>query len=96
MKRFSIYILSIAVFLFSACTKESLSDKGCDYFRTESLRAKIVSTKVEINDAGKFSWTAGDEIAVHRSVNGYETAPVSVDGIFNVHLADGETRDGYA
>lgn len=96
MKRYFFYILSTAVFLLSACAKESLSDKGYDYFRTETLRAKIVSTKVEINGAGKFSWTAGDEIAVHRTANGYETVSLSADGVFNVHLAEGETRDGYA
>ena len=96
MKRFYPYILSLIVFLLSACTKESLSDKGYDSFRTETLRAKIAATKVEINDAGKFFWTNGDQIAVHRSVNGYETVSLTADGIFDVHLAEGEVRDGYA
>ena len=64
--------------------------------RTETLTARIVNTKVEVNAAGKFSWTAGDEIAVYRTVNGYETATLNGDGAFNVHLADGEARDGYA
>ena len=91
------YFSVIAILALAACTKEFVPDGVDDaLLRTETLKARIATTKVEINDAGKFSWTAGDEIAIHRSVNGYETAVLTADGSFKVHLAEGETRDGYA
>ena len=94
MKR---YFSIIAILALAACAKEIVPDGGKDAsLRTEALKARIATTKVEISDAGKFSWTAGDEIAVHRSANGYETAVLTADGCFNVHLAEGEARDGYA
>lgn len=93
MKR---YFSIIAILALAACTKEYVPGGNDASLRTETLNARIAATKVEVSDAGKFSWTEGDEIAVHRSVNGYETAALTADGCFNVHLAEGEARDGYA
>ncbi len=84
------------VLILSACSKDFVPGVENDGLRTEHLRARIVQTKANVSDAGKFSWTEGDEIAVHRSASGYETARLTADGNFNVHLADGEERDGYA
>ena len=80
--------------LLAGCSRAPFT--GDDAFRTESLRARIVETRVEVDDLGKFSWTAGDLIAVHRSASGYETAPLTEDGLFNVHLEEGEDRDAFA
>ena len=93
MKR---YISILSAVLFAACAKEVLPERGNETLRTETLKARIETTKVDVSDAGKFSWSEGDEIAVHRSVNGYETVVLKDDGYFNVHLAEGEARDGYA
>ena len=90
------YISIVSVLILAACAKESLPKGEQEMLRTETLTARIVNTKVDVDAAGKFSWTEGDEIAVHRTVNGYETAPLTGDGAFNVHLAEGEARDGYA
>ena len=90
------YISIVSVLILAACAKESLPKGENELLRTETLTARIVNTKVNVDAAGKFSWTEGDEIAVHRTVNGYETATLTGDGAFNVHLADGESRDGYA
>ena len=90
------YISIVSVLILASCAKDSLPKGGDEMLRTETLTARIVNTKVDVNAAGKFSWTAGDEIAVHRTVNGYETATLTGDGAFNVHLSDGEARDGYA
>ncbi len=87
-------LIVIFILALSSCSKElPWSAEG---IQTETLKARIVNTRVSIDDLGKFSWTDGDKIAVHRSVSGYETATLSVDGCFSVHLSDGEARDGYA
>ena len=87
-------LIVLSVLALSSCAKEltrSLKD-----VHSETLKARIVNTKVNVDNLGKLSWTAGDKIAVHRSVNGYETATLSADGSFSIHLSDGEVRDGYA
>ena len=86
----------LSIFALCACSKELAPEKEEVSHYSETLTARIVNTKVNISDAGKFSWAEGDQIAVHRSLNGYETATLSLDGVFGVHLSDGETRDGYA
>ena len=90
-------IVSLLTFtlLLAGCAREVVPGTG-EAFRTESLRASIVETRVEVDDLGKFSWTAGDQIAVHRSASGYETATLTEDGLFNVHLEEGEDRDAFA
>ena len=91
------YFVIFSIFALCACAKELAPEKedvSSPY--SETLTARIVNTKVNISDTGKFSWSEGDKIAVHRSVNGYETASLSLDGVFGVHLSEGETRDGYA
>ena len=94
MKKYSI-VLFIA--LLSACAKEWAPEAGNENLRTETLKARIEgTTKVNISDAGKFSWTEGDKIAVHRSIGGYETAVLTKDGAFNIHLEEGAVRDNYA
>lgn len=90
------YIVILSVFALCACAKELTPEKEDLSIGGEILTARIVNTKVNINDLGKFSWTEGDQIAIHRSVNGYETATLSEDGTFSVHLSEGEARDGYA
>ena len=90
------YIAILSILALCACTKELNPQKDDIYDGGKTLTARIVNTKVNISDLGKFSWTEGDKIAIHRSVSGYETASLSVDGTFSVHLSDGETRDGYA
>ena len=90
------YIAILSIFALCACAKELAPEVEDSSLYSEVLTARIVNTKVDISDSGKFSWSEGDQIAVHRSVNGYETASLSLDGIFGVHLSDGETRDGYA
>ena len=90
-------IVSLLTFtlLLAGCAREGVPGTG-EALRTESLRASIVETRVEVDDLGKFSWTAGDQIAVHRSASGYETATLTEDGLFNVHLEEGEDRDAFA
>lgn len=87
-------ILSIVI--LASCTKEWSPEAGNESLRTETLKARIEGTKVNISDAGKFSWTEGDKIAVHRSIGGYETAVLTEDGAFNIHLEEGAVRDNYA
>lgn len=90
------YIAILSILALCACAKELVPQKEDISVGGETLTARIVNTKVNISDLGKFSWTEGDKIAIHRSVSGYETATLSVDGTFSVHLSDGESRDGYA
>lgn len=90
------YFAILSIFALCACAKELAPERKEVLPYSETLTARIVNTKVNINDAGKFSWSEGDQIAVHRSVNGYETVSLSLDGVFGVHLSEGETRDGYA
>ena len=90
------YIAILSILALCACAKEIDSQKDYISVGGETLTARIVNTKVNISDLGKFSWTEGDKIAIHRSASGYETATLSVDGTFSVHLSEGETRDGYA
>lgn len=89
------YIIILSVLAIAGCSREMIPGTTPEG-RVETIKASISSTKVEVNDAGKFSWTAGDQIAVHRSASGYETATLSADGSFSIHLADGESRDFYA
>ena len=89
------YIIILSVLALAGCSRETVPGTSFEG-RVETVKASISATKVEISDAGKFSWTAGDRIAVHRSVNGYETATLSADGSFSIHLADGEARDCFA
>ncbi len=89
------YIIILSVLALAGCSREMVPGTSFEG-RVETVKASISATKVEISDAGKFSWTAGDRIAVHRSVNGYETATLSADGSFSIHLADGEARDCFA
>ena len=87
-------LIVLSVLALSSCAKELT--RSLEDVHTETLKARIVNTKVKVDNQGKLSWTAGDKIAVHRSVNGYETATLSADGGFSIHLSDGEVRDGYA
>ena len=89
------YIIILSVLVLAGCSREMVPGTSFEG-RVETVKASISATKVEISDAGKFSWTSGDRIAVHRSANGYETATLSADGSFSIHLADGEARDCFA
>ena len=87
MKR---YIAIVSMLTLLGCAKEFVPGTPDASIRTETLMARIVNTKVEVSDAGKFSWTEGDEIAVHRTVNGYETTSLTEEGLFDIHLAEGD------
>lgn len=91
-------VLIIAAWTASALWGCSLSPEQmpADGIRTESLRGHIEMTRASIDNIGQFTWSDGDAVAVHRSVSGYETAPMTEDGIFNVHLNGTEVRDAYA
>ena len=93
MKNNILLIVGIAA-IAAACTHETNSSP---VFREEALHARIASTRTSFsNSAGLFSWSKGDDIAVYRTTNGYETTPLTEDGCFNVHLSATETRDGFA
>ena len=97
--------------MLGACTALEPADKFQEAIpgaETVAVRIASPATRVGFDDnLGKFSWTAGDKIAVHVSATAqiagsYKTATVAVDpiddaiGNFSVVLSGGQERNLFA
>ena len=90
-------LIVFAAFAVLSCAKDPLNKGGMPgSVRVESLTARLAETKATVDDEGTFAWEAGDLIAVHRSESGFESSPLTAEGVFNVHLSGDEERDAFA
>lgn len=103
MKKIVIYSIIIVVLLgLSGCYQDdSLVNTTPQDVYYERVVASLgdVKTKVFFDDAGDFSWTAGDKISLYTSLGEIKEIEITESGesvTVDVPLAAGEYRDRYA
>lgn len=107
MKKTTIYLAALAM-IATACSKEDkvIPAENTDNTKmiTETVKAidgDCSSTRAAIASDATFSWTAGDQVAVHVSDGKYYTSDALALGgsnkaEFSVTYPDGQSRDAFA
>ena len=109
MKKNIIYIAALALLAAACSNEDSLvtnpANNGAGDVKmiTETVSATNgdEATRAAVDADAKFTWTAGDQIAVHVSDGKYYTTEALAAGgsnsaTFTVNYPDGETRDAFA
>ena len=107
MKKTTIYLAALAM-IATACGKEdniipagSTDEKKMITETVKAIDGDCCTTRAVIDSNAKFSWAAGDQVAVHVSDGKYYTTDALVSGgsnkaEFTVTYTDGQSRDAFA
>lgn len=95
----SFFLLAVTVLLAGGCAKENLTAPAVESGRLVARIEGALSTRTSFDSReGAFTWTEGDELAIHYSSGSYVTFPINPsNGTLDVTApVSGAIRDKYA